>query len=95
LEFLKIKIDHIIMYVGSMYKFLHKFRSPAESAIIEIAIAIKNGQSLKLCQMQQVEVFAFVASHLINTKHEAFGPLPDPLMGLKEGTGEERGLGRE
>jgi len=26
-----------------------------------------------------------------NTKHEAFGPLPDPLMGLKEGIRARRG----
>jgi hypothetical protein len=44
------------MYVGSIYKYLHEFRSSAESAMIEIAIAIKNGRSLKL---SQVVTFAF------------------------------------
>jgi hypothetical protein len=30
------------------------------------------------------------ASHSINGKPEAFGPLPDPIMGLREGKGARR-----
>jgi hypothetical protein len=39
-------------------------------------------------------VYFCLASHLINTKHEAFRPLPDPSLGLwewdmsREGRGE-------
>ena len=47
------------MYVGSIYKYLHEFRCPAESAMIEITIGIENGRSLKLNQTQQVVAFDF------------------------------------
>ena len=50
------------MYIESLYKYLHKFRRPAESAMMEIAIAIENGRSLKLSQTRQGVAFAF-ASH--------------------------------
>jgi len=58
---------------------------------MQIEIAIENGRSLKLRQTRQADALT-VASHSIDTKREAFGPLPDPLMGLKEGTGR---LGNE
>ena len=35
------------MYVESTYKYLHDFRKPVESAMIEIATVIKNHRSLK------------------------------------------------
>jgi hypothetical protein len=44
----------------STFEYLHDFRMPVESATIEIAIAIKNDQSLKLHQTQQL-VFCFAA----------------------------------
>ena len=48
------------MYVKSTFKYLHNFRMPVESATIEIVIVIKNGRSLKLRQMRQVNTFAFI-----------------------------------
>jgi hypothetical protein len=65
---------------------------------MQIKVEIENGRSLKLRQTQQVNVFAFaLPSTLFNTKCEAFGPLPDPVLGLREGQeqGEEGGKGVE
>jgi hypothetical protein len=59
------------------------FRMPIGHATIEIAIAIENDQSLKLCQTGQV-AFAFVNSYSINTECEAFWPLSDPHMGPRD-----------
>jgi hypothetical protein len=53
---------------------------------MQIEVEIENGRSLKLRQTRQVDVFAFASpSTLFNTKREAFGPLPDPVLGLREG----------
>jgi hypothetical protein len=49
------------MHTGSIYKYLHEFRSLAESAMIEIAIAIENGRSLTLNQTRQVVAFDFAS----------------------------------
>jgi hypothetical protein len=38
----------------------YKFKRPVKYATIKFATVIENGQPLKLCQMQQVVVFAFV-----------------------------------
>jgi hypothetical protein len=63
------------------------------TAIFKISLSkmlTKNDQSFKLRQMRQIVVFGFhPTSHLINSKHEAFGPLP---MGLRS---KERKVERE
>jgi hypothetical protein len=40
--------------------------------------------------MRQVVTFLCVAFHSINTKLKTFRPLPDLLMGLREGLGKWR-----
>ena len=45
------------MYVESTCKYLDNFKIPVKSATIEIVIAIENGRSLKLRQMQRLFSF--------------------------------------
>jgi hypothetical protein len=55
---------------------------------MKIAIAIENSRSLKLRQIQLL----LCIFNSTTTEREAFGPLPDLVMGLKEGLGAMRGV---
>ena len=79
------------MYIENSYYYFHDFKRPVKCAMIKFKIAIENGRSLKLRQTRQVVgVCLCITLHSINTKLEAFGPLLDLLMGLREGLGKGR-----
>jgi hypothetical protein len=65
------------MYLESLYNYFNNFRKPVEGVTNEIVLT-----SFCIC--------FHLASHLIHTKCKAFEPLPNPLMGLREGLGVKR-----
>jgi hypothetical protein len=76
------------MYTKNANNNFYNFRSSVKYATIKFAIMIENGQSLKFCQMRQVLLLSCLT--LDQHQLEAFGPPPDPHMGLREGIGAMR-----
>jgi hypothetical protein len=78
------------MYVESVYKYFQDFRMLAKGSTNEIVIADELiGVSNSAKRDKSPRLFS-ITSLSINTKREAFGPLPDPTMGLREGKGARR-----
>ena len=64
-----LNLKYVSMYVQNTYYYFHDFRSLVKYATMQIEVEIKNGWSLKLCQMRQVDVFASASpnfNHLRN-----------------------------
>jgi hypothetical protein len=80
---------YILIYVENVHNYFHDFRRPVKYATMKIDIVRRKRSEFEI--LPNATMGLCVASHSINTKCEAFRPLPDPLMGLKEGTGARRG----
>jgi hypothetical protein len=88
------KLGCIVMYIKSIYKYLHDFIMPVESATIEIAIAIENGWSLKLRQTRQVVAFATASSPTRSTSNaRPSGHYPTRSWVSGRDRSKERGVG--
>jgi hypothetical protein len=80
---------YILIYVMNIHNYFDDFRRFVKYATMKIDIARRKWSEFET--LPNATIGLCVASHSINTKREAFRPLPDPLMGLKEGTGAMRG----